>query len=187
MPNTTYQKTVVRLWQNPRFGKGMGPKQINRFLFNGSVQFPNTNLRLHVDLAQLEHYPVAINAKDAGLFEQLIVGVCDRLGWDQSHVPNIAMGQMFELIDRQKQFLESAVFFHMQTNQCVVLVFDEQRGLQVKEEFPLSHCMKAKEGKKSPDYFGSNYEVEPKPAATNVDVHAVLNRLNANLPSIGTS
>ncbi len=31
-----YQKTIVRLWMNPKFGQGTGPKKINTVVFNGA-------------------------------------------------------------------------------------------------------------------------------------------------------
>lgn len=190
MPSKTiYHETVVRLWHNPKYGKGIGPKQINRFVFNGSVQFPSDNLRLHVDLAALEHFPIVIDPKNSELFERLIVELCDQLGWGQAHIPNIVFGQMFELVSRQKQFVDGALFFNTQTNHCVVLMFDNERNIHLREEFPLNHCLKDKQGKKSPDYFGSNFELEPAPApvAQSVDVNEVLARLDANRPSISTS
>ncbi|MGJ8617349.1 MAG: hypothetical protein ACSHWS_10940 [Sulfitobacter sp.] len=188
MPTITiYHKTVLRLWHNPRFGQGIGPKQINRFVFNGSITFPSDDLRLHADMAALEHFPVVIDPKNSGLFEQLIVELCDQLGWTQAHIPNVVMGQLFELVDRQKHFVDGAVFFNTQTNQCVVLMFDDERGMHLREQFPLNHCFKDKQGKKSPDYFGSNFELEPAPVAQKANVTGVLSRLDANRPTISTS
>lgn len=55
MSNTIYTKITTRLWFNPQFGKGIGPRRKNNIIYNGSVSFEEHGIKGWVDLAGLDH------------------------------------------------------------------------------------------------------------------------------------
>ena len=155
-----YQKTIVRLWMNPKYGQGTGPKKINTIVFNGAIEFPDLRQKFFADLAQMDEFKKVVRPEDAALAAELIHSLFEKFGWSKSSAADIYVSQLFAI--QPKSFIEGFIFFNWANGDCIVLTFDDSLNLHVHAKLSVCACIGDKKGNKSPDFFGANFELEPR-------------------------
>lgn len=153
-----YQKTILRLWVNSHFGKGQGEKRINVALFTGSLELPDLGKKMFIDMAQLDNYRKVVQPENFEFAAGLIDAVFTQLNWNREHLPDIYLGQLFFI--KPRTFVEGMVIFNDRTGDTMVMAGDRTANIDIGEKFITSVCVGDKNGKKSPDYFGANFDVE---------------------------
>lgn len=156
---TIYQKTIVRLYHNPSYGKAIGEKRRNQFLFNGSVEFPDLGEKLFVDLANLDHMQTAFSLTHYASYKDLIFGMISDQKYDPFEQDRFFAAQL-KYVRPTRQYINGFLLYDAVRGQSYVIQFDEEHdSLIVREKIPITACFGEKKGK-SPDYFGTNYDME---------------------------
>lgn len=186
MPNAIYHKIILRLWFNPRYGNKMGPNRTNPYVFNGSVEFPDLRSRFHVDLVDVQNYQLATSPKSMNLMGELIVGLCTQMGWDVSETEDLYIGQVFEVVSKKKWFVNGAVLYSAQDQAAVVVFFDEELDITCREELTVSTCLGDKQGRKSPDLFGANFNLDEFEPSEKPEVEDALAKIKAIIPELSS-
>ena len=164
--NTIYPKVIARLYVNTRFGKGIGNKRINRFIFNGAIEFPDTNTKFWVDLPEFEFAKTSCSITD---YQWLS-------GYARAHIKQVwradpyeperfLFGQLFDL--KPKSWVDGFLLYDVDRANSLVVVFDPEHSnttdnahsVIVHETFPITPVHKQSEGR-APDFFGSNFDLE---------------------------
>lgn len=156
---TIYQKTIIRLYHNPSYGKAIGEKRRNQFLFNGSVEFLDMGEKLFVDLANLDHMQTAFSLTNYASYRDLIFGIISDLKLDPFEQDRFFAAQL-KYVRPAKRFINGFILYDAVRGQGYVFQFDEEHdGVIVNEKMPITACFGKKKGK-SPDYFGTNYDMD---------------------------
>ena len=164
--NTIYPKVIARLYVNTRFGKGIGNKRINRFIFNGAIEFPDTNTKFWVDLPEFEFAKTSCSITDY----QWLSGYARahiKKEWqaDPYESERFLFGQLFDL--KPKSWVDGFLLYDVDRANSLVVVFDPEHSnttddahnVLVRETFPITPVHKQSEGR-APDFFGSNFDLE---------------------------
>lgn len=185
-PNT---KIIARNYLNPRFGKGIGNKRINRFIFNGSLVFPDIGLKLWVDLPEIEYSKTSCFITDHARLDRLARKYI-QTQWkaDPRDAERFLFGQLFTL--QPKTFVDGFLLHDLDTANALVAVWDEEsttiedmRYASILETFPITPVHKHCEGK-ARDYFGTNFDMQTnvsKPPQTDVIPTEFLNKVKASV------
>jgi len=165
--NTIYQnqpksKVIARLYVNERFGKGIGNKRINRFIFNGALEFPNQGTKLWVDLPELQYAKSSCAITSEPLYSQIAhTYIRNTLKADPYKSERFLLGQLFDL--NPKEWVDGFVLFDADVGNALVMILGENSNTPlVQEEFSITPVFKQTDGK-APDYFGVNFDLEENP------------------------
>ena len=175
--NNPKTKIIARLYTNPRFGKGIGNKRVNRFIFNGALEFPQSGTKLWVDLPEIEYSKTSCKITDHALLSQVAYGII-RNNWkaDPYEEERFLFGQLFDL--KPKTWVKGFLLFDLNTAQAIVVMLDEEtEDILWHEEFPITP-VHTHTDKKAPDYFGVNYDM---------DASAPVLRSSADVTDLGTT
>lgn len=170
--NTIYSKVIARLYVNDRFGKGIGNKRINRFIFNGALEFPDTGNKLWVDLPELEYAKTSFHITDyARLSDVIHVYIREILNADPYDKERFLTGQLFDL--KPKTWANGFLLYDVDTSKSIVTIWDDHETnwnqtmpkAIISESFPITPVHKQCEGR-APDYFGTNFDLEETKSTT---------------------
>lgn len=170
--NTIYSKVIARLYVNDRFGKGIGNKRINRFIFNGALEFPDTGTKLWVDLPELEYAKTSFHITDyARLSDVIYIYVREILKADPYDKERFLTGQLFDL--KPKTWVNGFLLYDVDTSKSIVTIWDDHETnwngtipkAIISESFPITPVHKQCEGR-APDYFGTNFDLEETKSTT---------------------
>lgn len=155
-----YQETIARLYDNPNYGKAIGAKRKNQFIFNGSVEFPKRSEKIFVDLADIDHMQDACIPQKYHDYLDIVRELSKSPKVEVFHSDRFFFGQL-KYVRPTKEFIDGFLLYDSQRAEGTVCIFEEDRSIQVFEQFPITPCFGEKKGK-SPDYFGCNCDLEPK-------------------------
>jgi hypothetical protein len=160
-----YQKTIIRLYHNPNFGKAIGAKRKNQFIFNGSVEFPNQGEKLFVDLTDIDHMKDACIPQKYNYFLDIICEISKSAKADIFQSDRFFFGQL-KIVHPERKFVDGFVLYDAQRADGTVCIFKDDGDIQVFEQLTITACFGEKKGR-SPDYFGCNFDLEPKSSNAN--------------------
>jgi hypothetical protein len=153
-------RAAIRLYNNPRFGKGLGPKRINHFVFNGTVEFPDKRSKFCVDLADLDHLQDGTDPRNFEDTKVAVMAMADQLGYAPGEASEFLAGQLKTI--KPYTYQSTILVIDMRRWRSIILGYDDMQ-VTVYENIVISPCSNRREGVRAPDYFGSNYQLETDP------------------------
>ena len=159
-----YQKTIVRLYHNSNYGKSIGVKRKNQFIFNGSVEFPDLGEKLFVDLTDINHAKDSCAPSHYDAYMDLIHTIARKNKLDMHDQDRFFFGQL-KHVRPVREYIEGFLLYDaISAEGTVCYALDDDNTIF--EKFPILPCFGQKNGR-SPDYFGSNFDLEPKSTNSN--------------------
>lgn len=153
-----YQRTIVRLYHNPNYGKAIGEKRRNQFVFNGSVEFLDLRDKLFLDLTNIDHAKAACQPSLYADYMDVVHHMAKTNKADIYEQDRFFFSQ-FKYVRPVREFINGFILFDAIAMQGTVCLFDGDGAASVLEEFSIIACFGEKKGK-SPDYFGCNFDLE---------------------------
>lgn len=186
MYKTIYTKITTRLWFNPQFGKGIGPKRKNNVIYNGSVSFEKHGIKSWVDLAGLDHIRDSFHHLGYTSFADSVYDFAGDIGYTKDRHDDFVAGQLISAT-KPKQFADGFVIADMQRLQMIVYL-DRDPDPHFALLPIICACGRRSQTTKSPDFLATNFDLEPQktPAPTTSSIGTKLDvsaRLNALISS----
>lgn len=181
MVNSIYQLVSVRLYDNPHFGKKMGPAQTNPYIFNASIEFPSGAPRMHADLATFKDMAHSFDPVDfAELSDAVTQLATSELGYAPVHDQHFIAGQLFELYP--KTYFCGAVALSMLTWRGFIFLSMDGKSMDLKQLLRFRFCPNVDAKGRAPTYIGANHDlnrspVKRAPAVAPNDAAAILEKL----------
>jgi len=184
MVNSTYQLVTVRLYDNPYFGKKMGPTQTNPYVFNASIEFPNGAPRMHADLATFKDMEQSFNPGDYAELSAAVTKLAtSELGYAPVHEQQFLAGQLFQL--HPKTHFCGVVALSMLTWKGLIFLSVDGNTMDLQQLLRFRFCPNTQAKGRAPNYIGANHGLNTSapatqvPASTANDAAAILEKLRA--------
>lgn len=154
-----YRKMIARLYHNPNYGKAIGVKRKNQFVFNRSIELPDSAEKLFVDLANIDHAKVACQPSIYNDYIDVARQIAKSKNVDAYEMDRLFLGQL-KIIHPVREFINGLLVYDAISTVGTISIFDEDGKPFLIDEFPILPCFGEKKGR-SPDYFGANFDLTP--------------------------
>lgn len=179
MANTTYSshQLVARLYLNPRFGKTVGPNRVNRSVYNASIELPDKNAKLFVDLAGVADIGQTTSSTQFDHMAAVLVAIANRMIGVGS-IDDIVAGQL-KFVTPDTDYVDGGVLLNTRTLRLHVMLF-ENGDVRIDEQLQLHQCKVQTAAKRSPDLYGTTTPAAPAAPKVSAVSAKILSQLGLN-------